>query len=430
MASLRAVVLRAAKLVSGALLNGRVLPTLGLMLLGAALCIGITARAASPEGEAVRSFKHCIEGSASDREAEQVGLILGQRYYDLFFDPGILSEVCVNKIVPHAFVTYDEPTSLKLVLFFWNDAFLSRLYQVSLSNSEQLSCDLSCLLGLERRLLPSLSLFDELARDAARVPAPKNAFLLARSLFLEQRASPEQISKLLDKIEDSNLRNDVIRYLYLLASAENVRNTFEQTNDPPQICVMEKCVEITKIEGASNCGDFNAKVVALKMLADMIALKSWVLNEGHNVVEDCVVEALHEPLEKIGETSISHVFELFVFDPGLQFTDVVADFKADVFRTFDFLNQDISRLSNLDLGKMQASSGSFARRVVPQLEMHPEAVSLFDDPAHDAVKNLLTLSSSGARFQLLLCKHNRSPNKAGCDRQEIYLEAMERSFRW
>src|SRR6266568_2366454 len=168
------------------------------ILAAGAFAAALIAQPAIAQKSVLDSFKHCIDGSATDAESDEVGSVLGKRFYSLQFDASILSDMCIKKIASNIFGAYDEITSLQLVSFFWNETFLGRLHEVSLARPSDLSCDLSCLLGIVRRPLPSIALHDRVARDVGSLATPKNAFLWARTLFVRQRLEPDRISKLLD----------------------------------------------------------------------------------------------------------------------------------------------------------------------------------------------------------------------------------------
>ena len=230
------------------------------------------AQPAMAQDAAMASFKRCIDGTADEADAEAVGLTLGRRFAELRFDAGIFSDACADKILPHTFGTYDEVTSLKLVAFFWSDAFLGRLLEMSIAKPAGLSCNLSCLLSLDRRLVPTLSLFAAVMRDRPGLSLPDNLFLPARTLLTGRNIGPERISALLGSVEDASVREDVIRVLYWLADPVFIRGTFQQSADPARVCVAEGCIAVAAGIDPANCADIDGAIAAARSPAAWSAL--------------------------------------------------------------------------------------------------------------------------------------------------------------
>jgi hypothetical protein len=120
---------------------------------------------------------------------------------------------------------------------------------------------------------------------------------------------------------------------------------------------------------------------------------------------------------------------LHAFDPALQLTDIINGYKSGEFKEFEFHDHDVSRLPNIELSKIQALSSSVAQRLVDQLDASPSRVSSLSDGTHDNIGLLITGLSSGAHFELLLCRGgDLATRKTGCDKQSIYLSAIGRSI--
>ena len=375
----------------------------------------------------LRSAERCIQGTASDAEAEILGLKLGEQYYDLAFDASILSSACVEIIQRKVFQNYDQATSLNLISFFWRDSFLERLHHASLDSADHLSCDLACLLAQDRRALPSLALFYQLRRDAKRVPHDKIGFLLARALFIKQPVGPRELATLVESL-DADQRPDVVRYLYLLGSASFVAKVFIGDDKTSRVCIQHHCVGLTAITEPSDCRDFLERTATFHELTDMVTWKSWILGSGQRLVQGCVRNGLQGPLEEVQSTALSVAFEFFLFDPSLRFTDIVSGFKSGLFKSFDFLNEDISQLPNLDLSKLMSASSRFGERLVDQFENDPRSLSILGEEVRSRLGALIDRSASGARIKLLLCLHHDLRRAPPCDRTEVYLSAMEKSL--
>jgi hypothetical protein len=395
------------------------------LLLAGAFVVAAVAQPSAAQDSALGGFERCIYGTASDADAEEVGLTLGRRFPALKFDASIFSDACANKILARTFGAYDEITSLKVVGFFWRDAFLSRLLEVSLSTPGSLSCNLSCLLSRDPMPLPTLSLFQAVIRDLPRLSPPDNIFLPAKALFTAQKIAPERMSELLGSIANISLRDNVIRVLYWLSDANFIRNTFRDGTDPAQICLAEKCIAIAPANNPTNCDEIYRSVTSARRLGGLgpiVALKFWAMNSGKDLVQDCVRRVLAEPVEQAGPKIIVFASGLFVFDPSLNAADVVNNFKSGVFKDFSFMDKDISELSNIEVSRIRTMSSSFARRMVDQLAVDPAALRAVSD--NQKARDLIEQSPSGARFKLLLCERNVLPISASCSREGIYLAAI------
>jgi len=395
----------------------------------AVILLVVNTHAANPNYAVVQGVKNCVDGTGSDTEAQNVGLALGQRYYDLLFDASIFSEFCTARILSHTFRTYDEATSLKLVTFFWSDAFLGRLREVSLARSAQLSCDLICLLGLVRAPLPSLSLYQQLSRDLNGINSTKKPFLLARSLFVQDELQLDKITELLQSISGTDVRNGVVKYLYLLGNSEFIRKKFGKRRNKAQICLGETCVDVTSDLDIPDCEKFNAEVLSRRNLDDALALKVWVLNEGREMISRCVSEALDGPIERVEQTSAGYIFQQFIFDSSLQFNDLVNNYKSSMFKEFSFLENDISALSYLDLRKLTSVSFSFSKRIIDQLATDLSALTNTSSPFPRNTVELLSHNPSAARLELILCQAGLSRVVPSCNRRALYLSAIDQSFQ-
>jgi hypothetical protein len=365
-----------------------------------------------------------MQGNATDAESEEVGLTLGRRYFDIFFDAAAFSDACMQRISSKIFAKYDEATSQRLVSFFWNDEFLNRFYEASKARSTSLACDVSCFLALERRPLPSMAMHDLVFRDRDNLRAPNNVFLLARTLISRQSIGPDQLSSLVSAAD--SLTEGTIKFLYLLASADYIQSVFRQEVDPPQICIREKCVAVAPVTDIANCQKFYEEAAVVDSLDRGVALKFWMMKSSQDVAQQCVRSSLRGSPAAEMRTGVASAIQLFVFNPELQVNDLVNNFARGVFREFDFINEDISRLSNLDLSRLGGVSLSFARWILDQLESDPTAVSLIN--ASDTLRTLLWAApQSRARLELLLCRRPAVLGRPDCDRGDIYLRAMSQS---
>ena len=184
---------------------------------------GYVARSQTPS-TALTSFDHCISGNETASKSEQVGRTLTKRYYNLFFNSSIFSPACAAAIARDTFGNYDELASLQLVSFFWNEAFFNRLYEIS-TNASHPNCALSCLLQIDHRPLPDLSLFDRLIDDIHGSLASDAPFLLARSLA-NKGIDSDQLGRLLDR--SGALEKKVLESLFVLANSEDIRKEFQE----------------------------------------------------------------------------------------------------------------------------------------------------------------------------------------------------------
>ncbi|HSQ19456.1 MAG TPA: hypothetical protein VLR92_03690 [Blastocatellia bacterium] len=369
-------------------------------------------------------FGHCIDGIESAAEAQQVGLLLGQHFYDLRFDSSILSPHCADQIAASTFHVYDASISAKLVKFLWNSAALREFLKASSTASSQLTCDITCLLVMDRRPLPDLSLFHELAQNGSRPPTAKIEFLLARTLFTKETTSSEQISGLIGSVGEVFSKDDIVKNLFLLASAEFAKGTFRRQGD--QLCVGDRCVDAPDLDAGTDCARMTERFGAPRNLDEAIGLKAWMLGTGRNDVYTCAKIAFGEPLEKIQSGLARALFELSVFNPALNFVDVVTGFRSDLFKKDDFLDGDLLQLSRLDLSRVQSASWNFAEAIVEQLE--PQA----SIPVPPNLRSLIDQTTSSARLNVLSCRREHpsaTDRNAICDRRQIYLSAINPIIR-
>ncbi len=372
---------------------------------------------------ALTSFDHCISGSQTASEAEQVGQTLTKRYYNLFFDSSIFSTACAAAIARNTFGNYGEAASLQLVSFFWNEAFFNRLYEIS-TNASHPNCALSCLLQIDHRPLPDLSLFDRLIDDIHGSPASVAPFLIARSLA-NKGIDPDQLGRFLDR--SGALEQKVLERLFLLADSEDIRKEFHEESDPHRICTLDRCVPVDRIHDINDCETFDHDVQAVgKNIERAIAVKSWTFYEGQKFIRNCVERSLRGPLETMGQTSVASVYALSLFNPEIQLSDLVNGFRAGTFIDFDFIDRDISRLSNLSLPRLQSLSSSFARRILDQLDTPSAVAAVAGVKPLDAL--LRTSPWVAARYEYLVCRNQNPSLNIACNRRAIYLSAILHSL--
>ncbi len=323
------------------------------------------------------------------------------RFYDLRFDSGILSANCADQISASTFGYYDANTSMKLVSFLWNATALRRLLNISSTNPDQLTCDITCLLVMDRRPLPDFSLFHDLMRSGSRPSTATTEFLLARALFTKVKTSPGQIA-----------------------------GTFRRQGN--QICVQDRCVDVPDIDAGTDCSHMTERFSSPRSVDEAIGLKAWMLGAGRSAVYDCINMAFREPLEKIQNSFVRSVFDLSVFDPVLTFVDVVSAFRSGLLKNSDFLDENILQLTNLDLSNLQSVSWNFAEAILDQLESEASRERLAQIPMLPNLKSLLEHGTSAARLTVLLCRQEHvssSERGAICDRRQIYLSAMNEITR-
>jgi len=155
-----------------------------------------------------------------------------------------------------------------------------------------------------------------------------------------------------------------------------------------------------------------------------VALKLWSLEDGKEFVKNCVVQGLNEPLEKVRQTTIASVFSLSIFNPEIDLNDIINGFKEGLFVNFNFVDSDITLLSNLNILKLRSASSAFTRRILDQLHASSmvgviaasrEVDSLFKSPPWTA-----------ARYKVIVCRS--VSDDVGCDRRAIYLSEIMRSL--
>lgn len=377
---------------------------------------------ATAQGSKLRSFDHCVDGVATEAEAQQVGEVIGQRLYQLSFDSSIFPQSCTEKIAPHVYSDFNEGPSFQILRFFWSNAFFDRLLKATISNTHDLGCDLSCVLILDRRPLPDLSLFHAIAALKEGFSVPQKAILLARTSLIEDRLSPNGISDLVGALRDQELENEVIKSLYLVEDASDLSGVFKQVDE--QLCLANRCIRVPDVDDHMDCEQFRERLSNEKSLDKIVALKHWALNSGRSTIYGCIEHAFGESIEKAEQSIINEIFALNILPPLLQMPDVINGFRSGFFRAFDFLENDISRFDNLEFSKGSALNASFMKRIVDQLEADPPRISIFDHRSRLVLETLLSRQEA-ARLKLLLCKHE----KPVCDRRDIYLTEIGRTIQ-
>ena len=99
------------------------------------------------------------------------------------------------------------------------------------------------------------------------------------------------------------------------------------------------------------------------------------MNAGKALLQDCVRRTLAQPIQEFGPKIRAYATAMSVFDPGLDVGDIVNGFRNGEFKDLDFIDQDISLLSNIEFSRINSMSSSFASRIVDQLELDPPAVA-------------------------------------------------------
>jgi hypothetical protein len=411
-----------------ALLAGRLFGTLviAFLLAGIALCQSLlVSRTAQAQESKLRIFDHCVNGDATLAEAERVGQAIAKRVYRLSFDSSIFSADCAEQISRFLFSTYDENASLRLVRFFWSDPLLDRLRAVSFSAPDKLQCNFVCLLALDRRPLPTDLMFQRVLRGTSSLDRSSQTFLLARTLFVDHKMSARDIGRSLRLTTKQELRAEIVKFLYVLGSSTFIKSVFDDRGGTT--CIAGICIDIGTVDRIADCNSLNAKIISEKNLDGIVALKHWALTNGEETVQRCLEGALHHWQDPVFFSRAQLIFGLCFFNPEMEFNDVVNGFVHHVFKKFDFLNSDISRLSNVDLSRI-GGSWTFIRRLVAQMPRNPNSLAFLASDKGAVNRSLILGSDSGARLQLLLCRYRSAGGRFKCDRRSIYLEAMSQSI--
>jgi hypothetical protein len=384
--------------------------------------------AVQPASLTLKAFEYCIDGTASTEEVFEVGKFLGEHFYELRFDSGILATNCVDRISESLFSEYDANTSLKLVSFLWNKGSLGRFLRVSSENGSQLACDITCFLVMDRRPLPDLSLFHDLVRNKSRLSTATIEFLLARSLITKQRVTPEQLADLVGSAGGGIAKDQIVKSLFLLASVEFAKATFQFKSN--QLCVLDRCVDVVDMNAGNDCGRMKELFSTPRNLDEAIGLKVWMMGAGRRALYDCTNEALREPLDKVESSLLRAEFDLSVFDPTLNFIDVVSALRSGAIIRTDFLDENVATLANLNLSKVQSVSWGFAEAIVSQLE-NEERKKLPPTSIPPDVKALLDQTTSASQLAVLVCRREHVSSDrpeaggAACDPRPAYLSAMK-----
>jgi hypothetical protein len=111
----------------------------------------------------------------------------------------------------------------------------------------------------------------------------------------------------------------------------------------------------------------------------------------------------------------------------MNLNDIINDFRAGMFKKFDFIDADVSRLANLRLSNVGSLSSSFTRRILDQLDTAPSTF-LAAVSAATAIDTLLrTAPWAGAHYTYLLCR-SAAVSSADCNRRSIYLREIAKSL--
>jgi hypothetical protein len=93
---------------------------------------------------------------------------------------------------------------------------------------------------------------------------------------------------------------------------------------------------------------------------------------------------------------------------------------------FDFVNQDISLVRNIEFQKVRGISDLFSTRLLEQLEADAEKVSLLSRLTNNVVTAFGHFQTA-ARFQSLLCSVRKDSLDANCNSRAVYLQMIEQS---
>jgi hypothetical protein len=221
----------------------------------------------------------------------------------LSFDSSIFSASCSARIAQHAFERYDEVSSLRLVSFFWTEPFLLRIYDVSKSD-RRLDCGLDCLLLLDRRPLAGSALAEKLVSAIHEAPTVDYSFALARTMS-NRKLAIEEIARFITSA--GHVSDAVLENLFLLDDSENVLATFQL--QPSQVCLVDRCIKTEKISDLHDCDALDHFWRSARgHLHRATALKLWLFTSGQELARSCVDQGLHEPIEKVCQTTIGTVF--------------------------------------------------------------------------------------------------------------------------
>jgi hypothetical protein len=391
---------------------------------------GLVRCRASEQGRAstTSAFERCIDGTASSEDAFEVGKILGERFYDLRFDSSILSTSCVDQINVSLFGKYDDNLSLKLASFFWDTASLRSLLAKSRTASH-LTCDITCLLAMDRRPLSDFSLFHDLVSGELRHSTASIEFLLARSLITKAGGTPGQIDELIGSVGGNISKEQIIKNLFVLASVEFAKTLFEFKRN--QLCLLDRCIDVADVNLGDDCGKMTKSFLAPRDLDDAIGLKTWMMGGGRRAVYACTDAALRGPVGEIQSSLLRGEFDLSAFDPALNLIDVVSAFRSGVFVKTDFLDEDILTLQNLNLTKVQSASWNFVEEIVSQMENEQRKKSQPLLVSANA-KALFSQTTSSSRLAVVLCRsEHASSNSDGsaCEARKIYMSAITAIIR-
>lgn len=388
------------------------------IVLGLFLAVGLTIFCSGKASSAVDdAFPKCIDGSIVDADAIKLGQALASHYGHLYFDASIFSNECKTKIAQGLFQKFDEIASLQLVRYFWNDQFLAKLREASGQSGR--SCNMACLLIIDRRPLPSESMFRALIGDASLLTTNEGRFLLARSLVIDKYVAG-QLMGLVNAIPDGPSKRDVLLYFYLLQDPPFIRANFRQAAAQNDVCLQSYCIEFPTRPDAVNCQELEKEFRAMDGLEGAATLKFTLLRSDHKVLYSCIAG-------DAGTTLLSWLFELGMFSLNLDLTDVVEGYRYGSFKSFDFAERDIGLLQNIDFGKFRAISTTSAASLVHQLEQTSDSASFLRN-FNTSVSFLFQGTESGARFQLLMCKFKNPTADQSCDRRQIYLEMIKQSY--
>ncbi|HZS54055.1 MAG TPA: hypothetical protein VFA65_06610 [Bryobacteraceae bacterium] len=366
-------------------------------------------------------MQKCIDGHVGIDEGIGVGRVLTEHINELRFDASVFSSECEAKVASGTFRVFDEIPSLKLVRYFWTDRFLSELLKAS--QVRRLSCDLLCLLTLDRRPLPSAALFKALIEKNDFVTTQKGQLLLARSLVIAGRGARELGNLILD-IPGEQTKRDILRDLFLFQDPDSIHSDFRLIREQSAICLVDSplCVNLrVKQPVPANCRELEQQIGDASDLEPAAALKFALLIGSHQTLYSCVASDNSGSL-------LSSLMSLGLFNPYLSIENVLAGYKFGFFKSVEFLDRDVGRLQNIDFPRLRALSTLFALSLVEQLERAPDSGIILRSFTDDTFA-LFGATEGAARLTLLVCDLQQTNPSRACDRRQIYVEIVKQSFR-
>jgi hypothetical protein len=276
----------------------------------------------------------CINGNIDAEEALDFSSVLISRYNDLLFDASVFSEPCADKISRHLFTKLDEVGSLKLVQYFWTDRFIAALRAAPASATP--TCDLSCLLVLDRRALPSNALFIALMKNQRPLAASDGPFLIARSLMTSD-ISIQGVELALAGLPNEGIRRQVLGNLFLMSDAVLVRQIFRLDLTSNSICLGSRCLELASRPTVSSCQELKAELEAPQDMEQALAVKFSLIKNSPPVMQSCTnLEGTSGAAHQAGNALIKSLFEFGFFNAKIALTDVQGGRASGAFRDFRF----------------------------------------------------------------------------------------------